>query len=662
LKALIGERNSKLFVEVSSPRVVLVVVVTMRDTRLLILYASETGNSEDCAELLGRQGKARGFRSIRVLPADRYASTSIEQLPNEEVLVFVASTAGQGEFPRNGRALWKFLRRKSLPSNLLQSVRFAVFGLGDSGYPKYNYCAKLLHKRFETLGGQSVVPLGLGDDQHAYGYDASLDLWMPKLWESLGVSEIVDVGPLELAPKFAVEVISAAGSLRKGGQEVEQTGDAGSSERDRVHEVGQLVRMLESPLDKVLRERSLLSAEVVSNTRVTPADWFQDTRLLKLNLEATASAGPLDPGDAVAIWPEQDAAAVHRVLDVCELGYDDVVRLRLRDVHAQGPNNIKSEALHPLDSLEQVITCKAGHLLEGFVDVQGAPPRRTFIQAMAQLCPTGPDTAMYKERLTHLASANGREDFYDYVMQEGRNIAEVLADFSCVPMTLDWLLSFAPRLQCRYYSMASVLPIEERTGTAAVVTTAMVDLLAAMVQWKTPGRRLRRGLCSRMIAELSPGDRITVSLTPGELQPPPLSVPMILVGPGTGIAPLRSFLQDRQRWASQGAAVAPSVLFYGCRDRTKDFYFADEWRGMVENGVLREVVLATSRESSPKQYVQDAIKERGDLVRELILAHGAHVYVCGRADSMPSSVERVLGELLGGDRKLLSRICHFECW
>jgi len=644
---------------------------TMRDTRLLILYASETGNSQDCAEFLGRQGKARGFRSIRVLPADSYALSSIEQLPNEEVIVFVASTAGQGEFPRNGRALWKFLRRKSLPSNLLQSVRFAVFGLGDSGYPKYNYCAKLLHKRFETLGGRSVVPLGLGDDQHTHGYDASLDMWMPKLWESLGASEIVDPVGLELAPKFTVEVVSVAESLgdggREGGEEGVQTGHVGSGEQNGVHQVGQLVRKLESPLDDVL-DGPLLSAEVVSNTRVTPSDWFQDTRVLTLNLEAATPACPLDPGDAVAIWPDQDAAAVRSVLEVCKVGYDDVVRLRLRGVQAGGPTDVTPgvsaavQASYTMNSSDQAITCRAGHLLEGFVDVQGAPPRRTFIQAMAQLCPVGPETTMYKERLEYLASAKGREDFYDYVMQEGRTIAEVLADFSCVPMTLEWVLSFAPRLQCRYYSMASALPIDSRSGTAADVTTATVDLLAAMVQWKTPGRRLRRGLCSRTIAALSVGDRIMVSLTPGELKPPPLSVPMILVGPGTGIAPLRAFLQDRQLWASRGAAVSPSVLFCGCRDRTKDFYFADEWCGMVESGVLREVVLATSREGSPKKYVQDAIKERGDLVRELILTQGAHVYVCGRADSMPSSVERVLGELLGVDKKILSKICHFECW
>lgn len=624
----------------------------MREARILILYASETGNAQDCAELLGRQAKARGFRCIRVLPADGYLSTSIEQLPAEDVVVFVASTTGQGEFPHNGRGLWKFLRRKSLPSNLLQSVRFAVFGLGDSGYPKYNYCAKLLNRRFETLGGHSIVPLGLGDDQHAQGYDASLDLWMPKLWEALDASEIVDASALELSPKFVVELISRDdGSLK----EREEPTEAWRNRR-KAHEVGQLVRSLESPPESIQSGDTLVSAEVVSNTRMTPNDWFQDTRLLKLDLQLSDCANSFKPGDAVAIWPEQDADAVHDILGACNLHYDDIVRLHIRDT--QVDNGVGME---PLSISSEQITCKAGHLLEGFVDIHGAPPRRTFIQAMAQLCPLGSETIMYKERLIHLASANGREDFYEYVMREGRNLAEVLADFPCVPVTLDWILSFAPRMQCRYYSMASALPIEAQMGMPSI-TSASVDLLAAMVQWKTPGRRLRRGLCSKTIARLSAGDRVTVSLTKGELRPPPPSVPMILVGPGTGIAPLRAFLQDRRRLVLQGVDVAPSLLFFGCRDRTKDFYFADEWRDMVACGVLREVVLATSRESSPKRYVQDAIKERGDLVRDLILVQGAHVYVCGRADSMPSSVERILGELLGEDRKILARICHFECW
>jgi sulfite reductase alpha subunit-like flavoprotein len=641
---------------------------TIEAASILVLYASETGNaqvcgrlpelllgvlvrspgirwsglvlncahslalslarsfSQDCAELLGRQARARGFSTVRVLPADSYMST-IDQLPNENVVVCIASTTGQGEFPHNSRAFWKFLRRKSLPDTLLQTVRYAVFGLGDSGYPKYNFCAKLLNKRFETLGGRAVVPLGLGDDQHPHGYDASLDLWMPKLWESLGAAEVIDGRVLQLEPKFDLEMVSAVG-----GENPEEVVDG-------VNTVGHRARQLEAPHDKTLFETTLVPAEVLANIRATPTDWFQDTRVLTLSLPS--SSGPLNPGDAVAIWPKQDPEAVREVLEMCKIRYDDLIRVRSR--------------MHREDSM----TCRAGHLLEGLVDVHGAPPRRTFIQLMAQLCPD--EFHLYKERLVHLSSSKGRDDFYEYIVQEGRNLAEVLADFPCVPMTLDWILSFAPRLQCRYYSAASVATeatVEHESGGLPPKT---VDLLAAMVQWRTPGRRLRKGLCSRTIASASIGDSLSVHVATGDLKAPPLDVPLILVGPGTGIAPLRSFLQQRRRAASKGLFIAPAVLFYGCRDRSKDFYFEGELRAMVAEGVLREVVLATSREQTPKQYVQDALKQRQDLVLEL-LGQGAHVYVCGRADSMPTEVERVLGDLVGDQKQLLSKRLHVECW
>ena len=99
---------------------------------MLVLYASETGNAQDCVELIGRQVKARGLSDVRVLAADAYLSSAIDRLPREDVLVCVASTTGQGEFPNNGRAFWKYLRRRALPADLLGSVRCAVFGLGDS--------------------------------------------------------------------------------------------------------------------------------------------------------------------------------------------------------------------------------------------------------------------------------------------------------------------------------------------------------------------------------------------------------------------------------------------------------------------------------------------------------------------------------------------------
>ena len=105
---------------------------------------------------------------MQVMSMEEYAVTD---LPSEQLVVAVASTSGQGDAPDNMRAFWSFLLRKSLPPDSLDSVSFAVFGLGDSSYAKYNAVAKRLDRRMEMLGGARLLEIGLGDDQDRAGYD-----------------------------------------------------------------------------------------------------------------------------------------------------------------------------------------------------------------------------------------------------------------------------------------------------------------------------------------------------------------------------------------------------------------------------------------------------------------------------------------------------------
>jgi sulfite reductase alpha subunit-like flavoprotein len=161
-----------------------VVLITLKMAHpLLILYGSQTGNALDVAELVCREARRRHF-APRLMSADAYVPL-VSSLPGEPAIVLCVSTTGQGEMPHNARRLWKFLRRKSLPPGSLAAVTAAVFGLGDSGYPKYNVAAKLMFRRLETLGACMAAPLGLGDDQHRGGYDAGLDDWLPRLWKAL---------------------------------------------------------------------------------------------------------------------------------------------------------------------------------------------------------------------------------------------------------------------------------------------------------------------------------------------------------------------------------------------------------------------------------------------------------------------------------------------
>lgn len=106
-------------------------------------------------------------------------------LPRERYVVFVVSTMGQGDPPDSMKDFWTYLTRKSLGARWLEGLFYAVFGLGDSTYGKYNYPAKKLDRRLFNLGAERITEKGLGDDQHSSGYEGALDPWLLILWKSL---------------------------------------------------------------------------------------------------------------------------------------------------------------------------------------------------------------------------------------------------------------------------------------------------------------------------------------------------------------------------------------------------------------------------------------------------------------------------------------------
>lgn len=158
---------------------------------MTILFASDNGNAESLAKRLGNRGKARGLKTM-VMAMDDYP---LEDLPTEENVVMMTSTAGQGEFPQNGRAFWDAV--KGTTDLDLAQTKYAVFALGDSHYwPRkedkiyYNKPGKDLDARLALLGGVRLVDVGLGDDQDPDSYQTGYTDWEPKLWQALGVDKV----------------------------------------------------------------------------------------------------------------------------------------------------------------------------------------------------------------------------------------------------------------------------------------------------------------------------------------------------------------------------------------------------------------------------------------------------------------------------------------
>ena len=190
---------------------------------LTVLYASDNGNAESLAKRLANRGRARGLKTM-CMAMDDYP---LEDLGGEENLVCMTSTAGQGEFPQNGRAFWEGLKPGSSIGELdLVKVKFSVFALGDSHYwPRkedrhyYNKPGKDLAVRLAALGANEMVEVGLGDDQDPDGYQTGYGAWEPALWEALGVGNVTGL-PEEPPPLTNEDIKSDSnflrGSIREG--------------------------------------------------------------------------------------------------------------------------------------------------------------------------------------------------------------------------------------------------------------------------------------------------------------------------------------------------------------------------------------------------------------------------------------------------------------
>ena len=158
---------------------------------MTILFASDNGNGESLAKRLGNRGKARGLKTM-VMAMDDYP---LEDLPDEENVVLITSTAGQGEFPQNGRGFWEAIKENGEID--LSQIKFTVFALGDSHYwPRkedkryYNKPGKDLDARIAFLGGRRLIDIGLGDDQDPDSYQTGYNEWEPKLWQALNVDKV----------------------------------------------------------------------------------------------------------------------------------------------------------------------------------------------------------------------------------------------------------------------------------------------------------------------------------------------------------------------------------------------------------------------------------------------------------------------------------------
>ncbi|KAM9327009.1 NADPH-dependent diflavin oxidoreductase 1 [Gastrophryne carolinensis] len=572
----------------------------MAERKVLILYGSQTGTAEDMADRVGREARRRHF-SCRVEALDSY---SVGNLIYEPLVIFVCATTGQGDPPDNMKNFWRFIFRRNLPQNSLCRMDYAVLGLGDSSYPKFNFIAKKLHKRLLQLGANPIRSPALGDDQHDLGPDAAVDPWLKNLWNKVlslsplppGLSIISE--DIRLPPKFRLRFLDQ----NEGAQD------------DLVERDG---------LGETPSELHPFNALLVSNQRVTASDHFQDVRLIEFDI--SGSGLQFSPGDVVMIQPQNSPQDVEKFCSLLGLDPDSVFILEQQDQDAPLPRYLPRP-------------CTVRHLVEKYLDIR-CVPRRSFFQLLSYFSLEEQE----KEKLQEFSSAAGQDELYTYCNRPRRTTLEVLIDFPHTTCNIpaDYLLDLIPRIRPRAFSIASSLQTHPNR----------LQILMAVVQYRTRLQEARRGLCSTWLASLNPSDGAHVPLwvKKGSLKfSSDADVPLIMVGPGTGVAPFHAAIQERAALNKTG-----SCLFFGCRGKNSDFYFREEWEDLQKRGLLM-LFTAFSRDQEDKIYVQHQIKENAAYLWDLIHAKQACFYLAGNAKSMPTQVTDALKEVFQSEGAMSS--------
>lgn len=514
-------------------------------SRLTVIYGSQTGNARRAAEQLAADVEATGL-PVRLLRADAYPT---RELANERLLYIVISTQGEGDPPDDAIGLVEFIAGKRAPK--LPQLKYAVLGLGDSSYAEFCGIARKLDTRLAELGATRLQPAG----------EADLDIeTVAAPWRSQALAdaraniiEAASPAPSNVTPLRHASAYSA-----------------------------------QHPFTAEVLSRQVISGRDFKGpayTRYGVADkWVHH---LELSLEG--SGLHYEPGDALGIVHRNPQALVESVLTVTGLKGDTDVT---HDGHSRPLSQWLAEH-RELTRISRPLLINVGE--------------RSAHAELARLL-----EPEHKAELTCV--------FDDH------QLIDVLrrwpADWSA-----DALVSTLRPATHRLYSIASS---RKRVGEEVHLT---VDEL----RYDAHGS-LHQGAASSFLAALEEGGQLPVFIEANERfrVPADSSRDIIMIGPGTGVAPFRAFVQER----AEIGATGRNWLFFGARHFNSDFLYQTEWQDALRRKELHRLDLAFSRDQADKVYVQQRLRTRG---RDLYdwLQNGAHLYVCG-AISMGKDVHAAL--------------------
>ncbi|XP_076845953.1 nitric oxide synthase 1 isoform X2 [Brachyhypopomus gauderio] len=594
-----------------------------------ILYATETGKSQDYAKTLCEIFK-HAF-DAKVMSMEDY---DVVHLEHETLVLVVTSTFGNGDPPENGEKFGAALMEMRHPTTSaedrksykvrfnsvssysdtrksssdetepkanfestgpLANVRFSVFGLGSRAYPHFCAFAHAVDTLFEELGGERILRMGEGDE--LCGQEEAFRTWAKKVFKA--ACDVFCVGDDVNIEKANDSLISNDRSWKKSKFRMTYTAEAPT-----------LTQALHG-----IHKKKVYGAKVMLRQNLQSVKSNRSTIYVQLHANNHESLKYL-PGDHLGIFPGNDEDLVTALIDKLEDAppANQIVRVEFLE-----ERNTALGVISNWTDESRIPPCTIHQAFKFFLDIT-TPPSPLLLQQFALLATSD------KQRKRLEVLSKGLQEYEEWKWYNNPTMVEVLEEFPSLQVPCTFFLTQLPLLQPRYYSISSSPDLHP----------GEIHLTVAVVSYRTRDGAgpIHHGVCSTWLNSLESGDMVScfVRGAPTFRMPKDSKVPCVLIGPGTGIAPFRSFWQQRLfDLENKGMKSCPMILVFGCRQSQMDHIYKEETIQAKNKDVFEELYTAYSREPGrPKKYVQDVLREQlSETLYRCLKEEGGHIYVCG---------------------------------